>query len=251
MIAGMFLDEETADVCFEVSTEVDSGDGDDAASSPLTFHAHRLILKKCAPMLASLFGSDGEEIAKSSINDIKPAIFRHMLQYVYGGSVAEGELNTHAKDIINAADKYSIVNLKLEAETAYVNSTIITMDNAIDNLLYADARNCAFLKEAVIDFLTENSEEATEKMSFADVPGHVMKDLLVAVSRREKGKQQERNQDGNNFTTMRVSELRMKLAEIGLDADGSREAMIEALRANDNQSAHNGKDDANAADDSL
>jgi len=78
-----------------------------------------------------------------------------------------------------------------------------------------------------------------------------MKDLLVAVSRREKGKQKDRNQDENNFTTMRVSELRMKLAEIELDVDGSREAMIEALKANDNQSAHNGKDDANAADDSL
>eukprot|EP00984_Skeletonema_dohrnii_P025218 scaffold14331_cov83-Skeletonema_dohrnii-CCMP3373.AAC.7 len=232
MITGMFLDEETADICFEVSTEVDSDDGDEVAPLPVTFHAHSQILQGCAPILASLFlfGSDGEEIATASINDVKPAIFRHLLHYVYGGSVEEGELNAHAKDIINAADKYSIVNLKLKAETAYVNSTKITMDNAMDNLLYADARNCAFLKEAVIDFLTENSEEATEKISFSDVPGHVMKDLLVAVSRREKGKQKERNQDENNFTTMRVSELRIKLAEIGLDVDGSREAMIEALQ---------------------
>jgi len=137
MITGMFLDEETSDICFEVCTEVDSDDGDEVAPLPVTFHAHSQILQGCAPMLASLFlfGSDGEEITTASINDVKPAIFHHMLHYVYGGSVPDAELNARAKDIINAADKYSIVNLKLEAEAAYVNSTKITMDNAIDNLL--------------------------------------------------------------------------------------------------------------------
>ena len=58
--------------------------------------------------------------------------------------------------------------LKLEAEAAYVKSTDITMDNAMDNLLYADAKNCALLKEAVMNFLAENSAEAYEKISFDD-----------------------------------------------------------------------------------
>ena len=93
----------------------------------------------------------------------------------------EEELKTHTKDIIDAADKYSIVNLKLEAEAEYVKSTDITMDNAMDNLLYADAKNCALLKEAVIDFLAENSIEAAEKISFNDVPGHLMKDLVFSA----------------------------------------------------------------------
>ncbi len=47
------------------------------------------------------------------------------------------ELQTNGRDIISMhPDKYSIINLKLEAETAlaYVNSTEITMDNAMDNL---------------------------------------------------------------------------------------------------------------------
>eukprot|EP00985_Skeletonema_marinoi_P021381 scaffold13100_cov108-Skeletonema_marinoi.AAC.2 len=250
LITSAFLDEETADVCFEVSTEVDSDDGDEAALSPVTFHAHSLVLKTCAPMLASLFGSDGEEIAKSSINDVKPAIFRHMLHYVYGGSVEEGELNNHAKkDIINAADKYSIVNLKLKAEAAYMKSIKITMDNAMDNLLYADALNLALLKEVVVDFLAENHDEAIGSLSFDDVPGNVVKDLMVAFGRKMKGETNEGSNDGLN--TMRVSELRMKLAEIGLDVDGSREAMIEALKANDNQSVDAGELNANAADDSL
>ncbi|KAK1739341.1 BTB/POZ and MATH domain-containing protein [Skeletonema marinoi] len=88
LITSMFLDEETADVCFEVSTADvhDVDDGDEEAPSPVTFHAHRLILKTCAPMLASLFGSDDEEIVKVSINDVKPAIFRHCCIMSTGGA---------------------------------------------------------------------------------------------------------------------------------------------------------------------
>ena len=146
--------------------------GDEVMSSPVTFHAHSFILKACAPMLSSLFDSHDVKvkIATVSITGVKPAIFRHLLHYVYGGSVCDEEMKTHAKAIINAAVKYSIVNLKLEAEAAFVESTEITMENAIDNLLYADSRNCAFLKEVVVDYIMENSEEASEKLSFVNVP---------------------------------------------------------------------------------
>ena len=123
-------------------------------------------------MLAALFDAeDTGHMISAQISDVKPDIFQYMLGYVYGGSVPKEELMTHAKDIINAADKYSIVNLKLEAEAAYLNSTIFTVDNAMDNLLYADAKNCALLKETVLDFLADwNSTEAMNNISFADFP---------------------------------------------------------------------------------
>jgi hypothetical protein len=177
-------------------------------------------------MLADLFGSNDT----ASISDVKPDIFRHLLFYVYGGSVAEEDLKTHAKDIIDAADKYSIVNLKLEAEAAYVESIEITIDNAIDNLLYADAKNCALLKEAVMNFLAANPDETAEKISFDDVPGHLMKDLLFAVGRNNKKEASGTNV--NELTTLCVNALRRKLDEMGLDVDGSREAMIESIKSN-------------------
>jgi hypothetical protein len=228
MIMGMFLDETMSDVCFEVGAEVDVDDGDEATSSPVTFHAHSFVLKTCAPMLAALFGYD-DETATVSITDVKPSIFRHLLWHVYGGSVPDEELNTHAKDIIDVADKYSIANLKLEAEAAYVKSTKITIDNAMGILLYADAKNCAFLKEAVMDFLAENYDDAVSKMSFADFPVHVVKDVMIAFGRKMKGGTNDGSKD--KYTIMRVSELRMKLSEVGLDVDGSREAMIDALKS--------------------
>ena len=136
MLQNKFLDEETSDVCFEVSSsDVKAADRSKKSKASDLFHAHRSILEICAPMLAALFApvKDGES-AIASIIDVEPDIFRHLLFYVYGGIVPEDVLKLHAKEIIDTADKYSIVNLKLEAEAAYVESNDITMDNAIDNL---------------------------------------------------------------------------------------------------------------------
>ncbi len=229
MIQGMFNDQTTADVCFEVSSsgEKEDNDGIKRAKTTTPFYAHRLILETCAPMLAALCGSnDSGGVVTASIDDVKPEIFHHLLSYVYGGNVPEKELKTNAKDIIDAADKYSIVNLKLTAEAAYVESTDISLDNAMDNLLYADSMNLALLKETVMDFLAENSVEATEKVSFANFPGHLSKDIFVAMN-KVHGK---RGGD-DAFAAMSVSELRKKLDEKGLEVDGSREAMIESIKS--------------------
>ena len=139
-------------------------------------------------------------------------------------------MKQNAKEIIDACDKYGVVHLKLEAEACYVNSTTITVDNMMDNLLYSDSKNCALLKEAVIDFVVERSKDIIGKVSFVDVPGSIITDILTAVAR---GKNEDTTTDGGNeeeCSTMRVSELREKLDEKGLDVDGSREAMIARLK---------------------
>ena len=220
MMQKMFNDEATADICFEL------GSADEKGSS-VSFYAHRLILEMCAPMLAAICGSnDNGEVETASVNDIKPGIFQHLLSYVYGGSVPEEELKADAKDIIDAADKYSIVNLKLEVEAAFVESTDISFDNAMDNLLYAYSRNCALLKEAVMNFLADNHLEASERIDFTDCPGHVVKDLLVAFGRKGAHRADE-----DDLATLSVSALRRRLDKMGLEVDGSREAMIESIKS--------------------
>ncbi len=54
MVKETFLEETTADVCFEVSS-ADAKKGKKKSKSSDFFHAHSLILKKCAPMLVDLF----------------------------------------------------------------------------------------------------------------------------------------------------------------------------------------------------
>ncbi|KAK1739278.1 BTB/POZ and MATH domain-containing protein [Skeletonema marinoi] len=228
MIQGMFRDQETADVLFEVSKMEANEDGTKRGKSYVHFPAHRSILQGCAPMLAALFGTSNKgELATVAVHDVKPKVFRHLLWYVYGGTVSNEALKADAKDIIDTADKYSIAGLKLAAEAALVESTNITVENAIDNLLYADSKNLAVLKEAVVDFLVDNGKEVSSKASFNDLPGHVVKDVLVATARKE-----DKKRDADDIDMMRVSELRRKLHQKGLDVDGSREAMIDALKSN-------------------
>ena len=235
ILEEMFNDEDTADVCFEVSTagEKEDDDGKNKRVKTATpFYAHSLILKKRSPMLAAICGSnDSSGVVTATVNDVKPEIFQHLLSYVYGGSVPEEELKAHAKDIVDAADKYSIVNLKLEAEAAYVESTDISVDNAMDNLLYADSRNCALLKEAVMNFLADNHREAATRISFTDCPGHLMKDLIVAFSGKISKADTHRTEVNDDLTTVCVSALRRKLHKMGLEVDGSREAMIESIKS--------------------
>ena len=231
-IKGMFNDEATADVSFEVSKSIDKKKGKQKKSkSSVSFHAHRSILKNCAPVLADLLGENDS----ATIADIQPDIFHHLLYHIYGGEVSSEELKTRAKDIIDAADKFAIINLKLKAEAAYVESASITFDNAIGDLLYADSKNCALLKEKVMTFLADHPNEAAEKISFADFPAHVVKDLLIVFGRNSKNETNTANVD--ELTTLCVSALRRKLYEKGLEVDGSREAMIESIKNSDSNSS--------------
>ncbi len=199
-----------------------------AKTNTVAFHAHQLILRKCSTNLADLCESAGDQTAPIQISDVSPEIFRHLLKYMYGGEVVDVMFHSHAKEIIDAADKYGVVNLKLEAEVRFVEATTFTMDNVMDHLLYAESKNCALLKEAAMDFIAENKFEAMTKLSFKDAPGTLMRDLLIAVARGEQNGETDMN--GNNDPSMmRISDLRRKAHLKRLNVDGSREMLIESL----------------------
>mmetsp|Transcript_16252 Transcript_16252/g.26509 ORF Transcript_16252/g.26509 Transcript_16252/m.26509 type:complete len:182 (-) Transcript_16252:71-616(-) len=169
-------------------------------------------------------GSGGDNMTAVPITDVKPDIFRHVLYYVYGGKVSDEELKANAKDLIDAADKFGVVNLKLEAEACYVKSTTLTTDNMLDNLLYADSKNCALLKEAIVDFIVKSGDDIINpnigKVSFDNLPGPVYKDLLRAMAARwtKKG-------HGRNILT-RLGNLGEILHEKGFGGGCSREKHI-------------------------
>jgi len=229
-----FMDEETADVVFEVDNgSCESKEhANKKSKTATTMYAHRFILQDISTMLSELCkpAQDGGGITTVSITDVKWETFKHILYYTYGGKISEKDLEDNAKDIINACDKYGVVHLKLEAEAAYVKSNEITMENMIDNLLYADSKNLALLKEAVMDYIVANKGDILGKVSFDNVPGSTVSDVLAAVARGESG-------DGNStdYNKMRVGTLRKMLDEKGLEVDGSREAMIALLKEHDNK----------------
>ena len=240
IILGKFMNDESADIVFEVGDESGGKHGTrKSARTVSTFYAHRFILQECAPLLAPPSSDDNDEKEESittiPITDVKPEIFHHVLYYVYGGKLSNEDIKANAREIIDAADRYGVVNLKLEAEAVFVKSTKITVNNMMDHLHYAVSKTCALLQEAVMDFVVENGADVLNGVSFDDIPGgsSLFVDLIAAVTRDKKEnspKKKDADGDKEDFNTMRVSDLRKRLHEKGLDIDGSRKAMIATLR---------------------
>ena len=216
----LFMDKDSADVVFEIKGDAVLPNGSEN-DTKTTFYAHRLILNKTAPQLAELC-STVVSPSRVEITNISPSIFEVLLLYVYGGkkNYFGGNIE-QVKEIIEAADKYAIINLKLDAEVWYVSRTIFTLENALENLLYADSKNCALLKEAAVDFIVTNTLHTKNRSLLADAPRDVAIEILALVA-RSKGEVEE-------FWNMRICELRRRANEKGLDVDGSRNMLIAAL----------------------
>ena len=99
-VLELFMNEESADVVFEVGGEQQTKGSKHkrAKTSTTNFHAHRPILQKCAPTLYEMCGRSGEGGTTAvSITDVKPEIFKHMIYYAYGGKLQMMNLRTMQK----------------------------------------------------------------------------------------------------------------------------------------------------------
>eukprot|EP00578_Thalassiosira_sp_NH16_P014660 CAMPEP_0181125844 /NCGR_PEP_ID=MMETSP1071-20121207/27281_1 /TAXON_ID=35127 /ORGANISM="Thalassiosira sp., Strain NH16" /LENGTH=362 /DNA_ID=CAMNT_0023211343 /DNA_START=83 /DNA_END=1171 /DNA_ORIENTATION=+ len=214
-ILGLFSDEKTSDIMFDVGSKE-------------KFYAHRLILRACAPTLAEYCdGADeGEDVKSVIITGVEPEIFRHLLRYVYGGAVDIEVLRNHSREIINAADRFGIGSLKVEAEGYCVESTPITLDNFAENLQFSDAKKCSLLKERVMDFLVQNEKAALKKLSEQDVPQSesMLTDFLTASAMKW-------DHDGD-LSTMPINQMRKILDSKGLNVDGTREMLTKDIEKN-------------------
>jgi hypothetical protein len=232
-IQRMIIDENFGDISFVVGAQQKKKNAEKVAkTTPIIFHAHRDILRECSTgILADICRSSVVSSCPIEITDVSPEVFRHLLHSAYGGKISADDMKSQTKDIIDAANRYGVVSLKLEAE--FVRDTIFTLENVMEHLLYAESMNCALLNEAAMDFIIENSAEVMDKISINDLlTPTLMRDVLAAVSRGMK-KLGGRDGDGggdSRFNSMRICELRCESHEKGLNVDGSREMLIAALK---------------------
>lgn len=238
VIQGIFMDEKSADIVLHVMVEDKMMSDSQIVPKPntilSTFPAHRFILQRCSTTLGELCESARDETSSPiQITGVSPDIFRHLLFYMYGGKITNDTLESHAMDIIDAADKYGVTTLKLEAESCYVATTTISTNNVLELLLYADSKNCALLKEAAMDFIVNNASEVLTTVSLKDVPAGLYSVLLAAVVRG--GEETKNNVNStcsiDELNTMRISDLRRQAHKRGFDVDGSREVLIDVLKS--------------------
>jgi hypothetical protein len=119
MIQGLFLSTKSADIAFEVGIEEQPKDNAMKASktATVTFPAHRLIVENCSTILADICESNDDGKTPVPIDNVSPEVFRLLLSYIYAMKISNDDMKSHAREIINAADRFGVVSLKLEAES--------------------------------------------------------------------------------------------------------------------------------------
>ena len=155
-----------------------------------------------------------------------------LLRFIYGGEVPGKHLiKREARSIIRVADRFGCTGLKLAAE-AELSAVGITTENAAELVLFADATNCAMLKEAAMDYFVTNAQDVMASEGFSQVKESpaVMAELMAAMASGSKKRPASSDADaGRDFKRMRVATLRQKLGDKGLDVDGSKEMLVSRL----------------------
>ncbi|VDP11377.1 unnamed protein product [Soboliphyme baturini] len=95
---------------------------------------------------------------KLTIKDMDFDVALEMINYMYCGRCDKiGELGA---DLLVAADKYSLPDLKLRCEKALISA--LNTENACDLLIMADTHSASRLKEKAIEFFVTHSSPITQ-----------------------------------------------------------------------------------------
>ena len=151
---SFFGDKTTSDVAFQTLDDK-------------VLYAHTLVLKAQAPDLYDLCERFDKE--KPMPVDVDSRIFSAMLGTLYGNAMIALKWTDDLKCILKAADKYGFAGLKAEADKWYVKATELTVDNVVDELLYADGNGHVAMKETAINFIVHNANEVVFSDSYDEL----------------------------------------------------------------------------------
>ncbi|KAL9187541.1 hypothetical protein ACHAXT_001644 [Thalassiosira profunda] len=226
----LFRDDDDKDVSFQVGGEIIS--------------AHKIILKKDPSILFSICEENGDDRASISIDDTDPGIFRLLLRYIYAENVPHfkdlAEIGQDAdtamekicrvgKAIIDAANRFGVVGLKLAIESNLVEEMAISSKSVADWLIFADAKTCPLLKEQATAFFVSRSEDLLNSDASDQLreSPRLLAELMVEIARSANPIRRDFEDDESRLS---VRELRDKLMEAGLEIDGDKETLVARLR---------------------
>ena len=113
-IRDQFNDENNCDVEFNITEACLNNQEGKKVKASTRFFAHSFILKLYGGHLAVLCEENSSDANQPiPINDVSVEIFHHMLLHMYGASYFKRSLfDAKAKELIDAADRYGVINLK-------------------------------------------------------------------------------------------------------------------------------------------
>lgn len=172
MPSKLFNNKQSADVAFEVKGQV--------------FHAHKVILS-WASKLPIMWMTSVIQITLP-IEDVESELVEQIVKHAYcnGEEIPLNTWKAHGKEIFIASGKYGFNALWADAESRYIIQTKLTLDNSINELLYADGNNLVKLKE--VEYMVKHMEELTALESFERLyqSKKLNKEVMVAACKKPK-----------------------------------------------------------------
>eukprot|EP00956_Cyclotella_meneghiniana_P011027 scaffold15443_cov50-Cyclotella_meneghiniana.AAC.6 len=175
------------------------------------FNVHSLIVHSNAPSILA-------NQLNQNIQGILPEVFRHILRFVYTEFCpCTSEVLKYGKELIDAANRYELVELKVDVENVLLSERIMKRENVSDWILFADAQCCPLLKEYAISYFLLDPKRIlkSEHSKRLRESGEVLSEIMMLMADEEGG--------------MTVTELRKELGKRDLDVDGSKETLAARL----------------------
>ncbi|CAL1285696.1 unnamed protein product [Larinioides sclopetarius] len=119
--------------------------------------AHKIILSARSPVFAAMFVNPMKESLRNEVDitDIHESALRDLLKYVYTGKTCD-LTDSSAAELLNAADKYQIQDLK--AVCVYFLKNTMSLENVWDILVLGDFHS-PDLKSFAVDYICKNYGE--------------------------------------------------------------------------------------------
>jgi len=147
--------------------------------------AHKAFLVARSEYFARMYqpreaeGGTFAEVDTNTIQvpDVKPAIYRQMLQYIYTGKEPDYS-EEETKQLLVAADKYGVEALKKTCESLL--SLHLSTETVIDTMLLADQHNCGKLLRHTFLFFKMHCTECKKHAKFRELRNNP--DLLLQLA---------------------------------------------------------------------
>jgi len=163
------------------------------------FECHQFMLSARSPVFRAMFQSRMTEAQtkRVDIQDLHPDVVNDMLLYIYTGNTPN--LNKVAGDLLAAADKYQLEQLKNICEERLCNS--LEIGNSVGHLVLGDMYQAQQLKRMALQFVVRNMSSVVRSRDWRerliDHPA-LMAEVMEAMARKETGDTLNRKTPGQN-----------------------------------------------------
>jgi hypothetical protein len=143
--------------------------------------------------------------------------------------------------LLIAADQFNVVALKHDVEYKLYDEFLYSFTSA-ELFVWADSHSCAFLKEKAMDRICKKSDSVNDIVISKDgctmirESKRLLEEFFLYARYGSQGVHYIKNKDhasdykSNELYYYKVKYLRLRLSELGLDIDGTREMLEERLR---------------------